>query len=79
MFVAEFFFESCDVGMYLDFCANRLSHCMEGYVLINLHYCDPKVIQPILDDIRTLLLHVVHNTKLDFFPAQSFSREFPFE
>jgi hypothetical protein len=67
----EFFFESCDVGMYLDFCANRRNQTMEGYVLINLHYCEPDVIQPILDDIRTLLLQVGAKPALDFLPLAS--------
>lgn len=51
----EFFYDYCDVGMYFDCCANPQDGSMEGYVLLNLHYADATLIEPMLDDVRTIL------------------------
>jgi len=66
----ELFFESCDVGMYFDFCASPFDQSMEGYVLLNLHYCSPAIIQRILDDIRMLLLNITDSKDLKFKPLE---------
>jgi len=57
----ELFFESCDVGMYFDFCANQNTGAMEGYVLINRHYCDPGLISPLLEGIHSMLRGIINN------------------
>jgi long-subunit acyl-CoA synthetase (AMP-forming)/acyl carrier protein len=66
----ELFFDSCDVGMYFDFCSNRSSGLMEGYVLANLHYCDPDLIKPMLDEIQIVLRRILNEESLNLSPEQ---------